>query len=90
MADLFGHIFDITTGSYIPKPDPRSYRTVLDSLDADAAHCVLVEDLSQNLPPAKALGMTTVLVGTTEPSEGADYAIGRLEDLVDILPDLER
>lgn len=89
LEDLFGEIFDITDGDYIPKPDPRAYRAVLDRLGADAARSVLVEDLPQNLVPARDLGMTTILVGGEEGTPGADYVLAELEDLADLLAELE-
>ena len=89
LEDLFGDIFDITTGDYIPKPDQRAYRRVLDALGADAGSSVLVEDLRQNLPPAKALGMTTILVGESGDVESADYVVGTIEEIEGILPALD-
>lgn len=89
LEDLFGDIFDIAAGDYIPKPDGRAYRRVLDALGADAGRSVLVEDLAQNLPPAKALGMTTILVGEGCPGEGADYVVGAIEEIEGILPEIE-
>ena len=89
LEDLFGEIFDITDGGFIPKPDPRAYRAVLDSLGADATRSVLVEDLPQNLLPARALGMTTILVGGEAGTPGADYVVAELGELSNVLDDLE-
>jgi putative hydrolase of the HAD superfamily len=88
VEDLFGEIFDITSGRYIPKPDPRAYRAVVDTLGAEPGKSVLVEDLPQNLPPAKDLGMTTILIGAGERPAAADYMISGLEQLPRILPGL--
>lgn len=89
IEDCFGEIFDITGGEFIAKPDPRAYRAVLETLGADASRSVLVEDLPQNLLPAKDLGMTTILVGRTEAVPGADYVLAEVEELADILDELE-
>ena len=43
----------------------------------------------QNLPPAKELGMTTILVGAGVDTEGADYVISGMEELASILPEIE-
>ncbi len=63
VSGLFENIFDIRELGYIPKPDPRSYRAVLDRLGVPGDEAVLVEDLPRNLSPAMDLGMTTILVG---------------------------
>ena len=71
----FAHVFDIRFSGFRPKPDPVVYQSVLDTLGVAGSAAILVEDSPQNLPPARALGMTTILVG--EPSESdaalADY-----------------
>jgi putative hydrolase of the HAD superfamily len=71
----FEHVFDIRFSGFRPKPDPVVYQSVLDTLAVTGAEAILVEDSPQNLPPARALGMTTILVG--DPSDAnqaqADY-----------------
>jgi putative hydrolase of the HAD superfamily len=62
MTGHFETIFDIASFDYIPKPEQTAYRHMLDSLGADPTRCVLFEDTVENLAPAAALGMTTVLV----------------------------
>ena len=64
------HIFDVRFAQFKPKPDPLVYQRVIDALGADAHASILVEDTPKNLPPARTLGMTTILVG--EPR--ADFA----------------
>jgi putative hydrolase of the HAD superfamily len=68
----FEHIFDVRFSGFRPKPDPAVYQSVLDTLRVQGAAAILVEDSPQNLPPARALGMSTILVG--EPSD-ADAAL---------------
>jgi len=68
----FAHVFDIRFSGFRPKPDPVVYQSVLDALGVAGTAAILVEDSPQNLPPARALGMTTILVG--EPS-AADAAL---------------
>ena len=65
----FAHVFDIRFSGFRPKPDPVVYQSVLDALGVAGTAAILVEDSPQNLPPARALGMTTILVG--EPSDAA-------------------
>jgi putative hydrolase of the HAD superfamily len=88
----FEHVFDIRFSGFQPKPDPAVYRSVLETLGVDGSAAILVEDTPQNLPPARAFGMTTILVG--EPSEAdaalADYAATDVLAAVRIALELER
>lgn len=45
------------------KPDARLYEIALDALGVPAERVVFVDDTRRNLPPAEALGCTTVLAG---------------------------
>ena len=90
VSQHFQRVFDIKDTGYIGKPDLRAYQHVLDALGAAAPECVIIEDSAVNLRPAKALGMTTVLVGLEEAAErlaagettdSADFAIGRIVDV---------
>jgi len=45
------------------KFNQEAYERMLELLRASGSECVMVEDSPRNLPPAKALGMTTILVG---------------------------
>jgi putative hydrolase of the HAD superfamily len=72
----FEHIFDIRFSGFQPKPDPVVYQSVLDALGVAGSAAILVEDSPQNLPPARTLGMTTILVGEPSVADAAlaDYA----------------
>jgi len=52
------HVISETEG--IAKPDPAIYRRTLDRLGLPGEACVFVDDHPVNLPPAAALGITTV------------------------------
>ena len=67
----FEHIFDIRYSGFRPKPDPVVYQSVLETLGVGGAAAILVEDTAQNLLPARALGMTTILVGEPSPADAA-------------------
>lgn len=58
----FEAVFDIAASDYVPKPEIGAYRNLLEKLGADPTHCALFEDTVENLAPAAALGMRTVLV----------------------------
>jgi FMN phosphatase YigB (HAD superfamily) len=49
---------------------------------------VLADDLPRNLAPARAMGMTTVLVGPALKDGVADFQIERIADLTRALPGL--
>ena len=58
----FAELHDIHSSDLRPKPDPYGYSLMCDRLSIDPTRAVLVEDMAQNLRPAKALGMVTVWV----------------------------
>ncbi len=58
----FDQLHDIHASGLRPKPDPHGYGLLVDRYGIDPGAAVLVEDMAQNLKPAKALGMTTVWV----------------------------
>jgi putative hydrolase of the HAD superfamily len=89
VRDAFEEVFDIASTGYIPKPDPLSYRTVLERLGVEGERVVLVEDLERNLPPARELGMQTVLVGGKGGEESADHVLDSPEEIPSILAALE-
>lgn len=60
--DHFDELHDIHSSQLKPKPDPHGYALLCERFGIDPRHAVLVEDMAQNLKPAKALGMTTVWV----------------------------
>ncbi len=58
----FDQLHDIHASELRPKPDPHGYALLCDRFGIDPNHALLVDDMAQNLAPAKALGMTTVWV----------------------------
>lgn len=58
----FPQIFDLRFFEFRSKPDPFGYQRALDLLGVDGRDVALVEDSARNLEPARALGMTTILV----------------------------
>ncbi|HWR97072.1 MAG TPA: pyrimidine 5'-nucleotidase [Candidatus Methanoperedens sp.] len=88
LEGIFAEIFDIVALGFRPKPEPGTYRAVLERLGCEPARAVLLDDLERNLAPARSLGMRTVLVGAAGPSAGADFTIGSLRELPAILPRL--
>ena len=63
LADLFDGLFALEDADLIPKPNPRTFTRMTERFGIDPATAAFFEDTARNLPPAHALGMTTVLVG---------------------------
>ncbi len=95
----FPDVFDIIAADFIPKPDIRSYHALLARYDIRPEAAVLFEDVPRNLEPARALGMTTVLIQTDhewsrfgEIGAHIDHVVDNLTDwlhhaLPEIVPD---
>lgn len=62
LAGFFDGVFDIHASDYVPKPDPITYKRLLDRHDVLARNSAMFEDIARNLKPAFDLGMTTVWV----------------------------
>lgn len=60
----FDGIFDIRRTDFVPKPEPAIYDMLIKDYAIDPKKSVMVEDISRNLAPAAALGMTTVWIKT--------------------------
>jgi putative hydrolase of the HAD superfamily len=87
----FVRIVDVRDMDYESKPHATAYRRICELLDVEPQECLLVEDNVRNLQPAKALGMTTVLVGDGNQAgdEGVDFAICCVENIDQVLAELE-
>lgn len=62
IAHHFERTFDLRYFNFVPKPSPQPYQHILDELGIAGNEALLLEDTAQNLDPAKALGMKTVLI----------------------------
>ena len=62
LGNAFDGLHDIHASDLKPKPDGHGYRLLLDRFGIDPTRAAMVEDMAQNLKPAKALGMTTIWV----------------------------
>jgi putative hydrolase of the HAD superfamily len=70
-ADCFERVIGIEEVGLRNKPCREAFEHMLALLDAEGIECLMVEDSARNLRPAKALGMTTVLVRTDPGGEMA-------------------
>jgi putative hydrolase of the HAD superfamily len=77
IAAHFDELHDIHASSYRPKPDPHGYRLLCERFNIEPGQALLVDDMVQNLGPAKALGMTTIWVdnGSERGNHNYDSAV---------------
>ena len=86
----FARIVDVRDMGYESKPNTSAYRRICELLGVRPEECLLVEDNVRNLRPAKALGMTTVLVNSRSNSvdDSVDYSIPCVEEVEKVLTNL--
>jgi putative hydrolase of the HAD superfamily len=85
IAHHFERIFDVRYFDFVGKPDPACYKQVLKDLGIAGSEAMFIEDTARNLPPAAALGMTTVLVADPpEPTPLADYVVSDVVAAVEL------
>lgn len=84
------HVFDAMYGleqaGFAPKPAPEAYDRIFDKAAITPTSSTFFEDELRNLKVPKTLGVTTVLVGASEPAPFVDFHI---DDLVDFLSRIE-
>lgn len=82
IGDLFTDTFDIRALGYVPKPDMGAYDALVQRFFCDPRRTALFDDRACNLPPAHALGMTTVWfnhgTATADERTSIDYETGDL------------
>lgn len=57
-------VFDVIVTSYnskMAKPDITIFKEIVRKLGVKAGECVYIDDMEKNMPPAKMLGMKTIL-----------------------------
>jgi putative hydrolase of the HAD superfamily len=89
IAHHFDHLHDIHACELRPKPGAHGYDLLVAQLGIEPERTAMVEDMAQNLGPAKRLGMTTIWVdnGSERGNHGFDPAIvdHRIADVADWL-----
>jgi len=92
IAHHFEHLHDIHAAELSPKPSIHGYRLLVEQYAIDPTRTAMVEDMAQNLAPAKSLGMTTVWVdnGSERGNHGHDPAFidHRITDVTAWLDDI--
>jgi len=85
IGECFHGVIDIFATGLTPKPHPRAYALAREKAGSPQPECcILVDDLPQNLPPAKKAGWRTVLVGKSQ-SQFADFSIPSIYQILQIL-----
>ena len=89
LADHLAHFF--TSGEMgVKKPDSAFFETVSKNLGIEPSKLLAVgNDLRKDVQPAKAIGMTTVLVSPEAPpsADGADFTVTNLTELASLVQD---
>jgi len=80
VGEHFAELHDIHAAELRPKPDRHGYELMLDRFGIDPLRAAMIEDMAQNLKPAKELGMATIWVDNG--SERGDY--GHHPDFIDL------
>jgi len=60
----FNQTFNVIVTSYkskITKPDVSIFREIVEKLNVKPTECIYIDDMEKNIPPAKQLGMNTIL-----------------------------
>ena len=60
LTEHFDAIHDIVAIDFQPKPNAAGYRALIDAYVIEPARAAMIEDMARNLPPAAAIGMTTI------------------------------
>jgi len=81
VAHCFERIIGIAQVGLCSKSFHDAYERALALLDAQGPECIMVEDSARNLRPAKALGLTTVLVREDDPSHVSALPVPRSQNL---------
>ena len=95
LEDYFDQIIDIKDLEYIPKPDKRSYKKLLECLNLNKENLdktIFFEDTVKNLIPAKELGITTVWMKNSINEKDfmkncnfIDYSFNNLNEFLDTI-----
>jgi len=85
LAGAFEAIFDIADADYVPKPAIDGYRRLCDRHAVDPARAAMIDDISRNLEPASALGMTTIWMKTSAEWAVNDQPGPHIDHVVDDL-----
>ncbi len=86
IAHLFDVIVDIRATGYVPKPLAPAYAALGRMIDGfNPARALFVDDMTRNLRPAKAMGMTTVWLANGSEAGDRDHDPAHVDHHIDDL-----
>ncbi|MDY6922734.1 MAG: pyrimidine 5'-nucleotidase [Pseudomonadota bacterium] len=88
VTDCFDGVFAIEDADLTPKPEPSTYRRMIQRFKFEPRSAAFFEDTPRNLEAAKALGMATILIGDGHGKPLGDHIDHIAPDLVDFLTGL--
>jgi len=75
VAEHFERVIGIEEVGLRNKPYLDAFERALALLGAQGPECIMVEDSARNLEPAKAMGLTTILISAENGAGEADYVV---------------
>lgn len=86
IADLFEQIIDIRATDYMPKPEQFAYQYLPRLIEGfEPTRSLFVDDMSRNLRPAHAMGITTVWLDNESESGDRDHDPSHVDHHIDDL-----
>ncbi|KAK9146668.1 hypothetical protein Sjap_006571 [Stephania japonica] len=70
------------------KPSIDAIKTAIIAADVDPRRTLFLDDNPRNIAAGRAMGLSTVLVGQQEKSEGADYVVENMVNLPKAVPEI--
>lgn len=70
------------------KPSIEAMKIAIDAAEIDPRRTLFFDDNVKNVAAGKAVGLRTVLVGKSIKSNGADYALETITNMVQIIPEI--
>ncbi|RHN59133.1 putative pyridoxal phosphatase [Medicago truncatula] len=92
--DIIDHLAQTNPSGILPKspivckPSENAIQLALKIANLDPHRTLFFEDSVRNIQAGKRVGLDTVLIGTSQKVQGADYALESIHNLPEAIPDL--
>ena len=96
LTNIFDEIFDIKMANYIPKPQIKPYKQIINKFKISPISTIMFDDIAKNLVPAKNVGFTSVWIDLGEENISDDiesskkYLDFKTKDLTLFLDEVNR
>nr|GMD95099.1 Haloacid dehalogenase-like hydrolase [Ipomoea batatas] len=70
------------------KPAMEAMNIAVDFADVDPRRTLFLDDNTRNIAAGNAVGLRTALVGTATKTKESDYAIEKVTDMVQVIPEI--